>query len=311
MKQYFLVGLLALSTPTYAQERMSSEECVLSAQAVETLLGRPEGGDRGAAEADEEGWCVVHDLTLITDPRQSYRLDTLRWRAGGIERLIEDGLPPRSIEVIGKGGAVVAQTGDPVMDYLIGLLASTAESGFGFSVRWDGVQNSLMIEDLYVDISAGNRIEASARIDNVDLTDAQTIQTSFGSMGLSDLLITSDFSGWFEAYVALPLGMEVLESDGPPPEAQVALLKTQAADFLSEFPDTVLPDASEQALVEFINELPEPRGALRFQLDADPPIGAARMAPFALLGGEPTPEQIIDLGLEGVDLFVTWTPTGD
>ncbi|MCF2904506.1 hypothetical protein L0666_05865 [Octadecabacter sp. CECT 8868] len=309
MKQLFLVGLLAFSTPTYAQERMSSEECLLSVEAVETLLGLPVSGVH--AEADDEGWCAVQDLILKTDPRQSVRIDTLRWRAGGIERLLDDGLPPRSIEMVGEGFAVVPQTGDAVMDYLIGLQTSVAESGFGFLVRWDGVQNTLMIEDLYVDIYEGNRIEASARIDNIDLTDSQTIQASVGSMGLSDLLITSDFDGWFETFAAMALGAALLDSDGPSPERQVASLKTQAGEFLAEIPDTVLPDASEQALVEFIHALPQPRGTLRFQLDADPPIGAARMAPLALLGGEPTQQQIIDLGLEGVDLFVTWTPTGD
>jgi len=47
------------------------------------------------------------------------------------------------------------------------------------------------------------------------------------------------------------------------------------------------------------------------QLSASPTLSAARMAPFALMPSEPSMEQIVDLGLEGVTLLFTWTPMGE
>ena len=300
---------LTLATPAMAQDRMTTETCAQSFAAVEALAGLSSG--ISDIPTDDAGWCVLQDQSVIIDQYQGYSLRSLRWRASGVERLINDGLPPRSLDVVGQGFGIVAQTGDPVFDYLLSLQSAVAETGFGLSVRWDGVQNVVLVEDAHIDFFPGNRIEATARIDGVNLTDMATIQTSFGSMGLRDLSMKADFAGWFESYVALPLGMELLDSDGPGPEAQIAQLKEQALTLLETVPVALLPQASRDALGSFIIALPAPRGTLRLQGSANPPLGAARIAPLALLPANPTPEQIIDLGLEGVTLLFTWTPTGE
>ena len=154
------------------------------------------------------------------DQYSTLSLDMLRWRASDMVRVVDQGLPPRSLEVVGVGFAAVGQSGDPVLDYLLKLQSSVAESGFGLSVRWDGVQNAVFVDEAYVDFFAGNRIEATARIDGVNLTDQTTMQTNIGSMGLKDLVVTTQFSGWFETFVAVPMGSALLDSDGVAPETK-------------------------------------------------------------------------------------------
>lgn len=300
---------IALASPAVAQDRMTPETCTQSLATVEALAGLP--SSNAEITTNDEGWCLVENQTLTIDAYQAYSLASLRWRASGVSRLIEDGLPPSSLEVFGEGLSISPRTGDHVMDYLMGLQGAAAETGFGLSVRWDGVQNAILLDDAYFDFFPDNRIEFTARIDDVDLTDMATIQSSFGSMGLRDLSMKADFAGWFESFVALPLGTQVLDGDGPDPALQVTELKEQTVAFLQAVPVAVLPQASRDNLAAFIQSLPSPRGTLRLQLSASPTLSAARMAPFALMSSEPSLEQVVDLGLEGVTLLFTWTPTGE
>ena len=304
-----LIATLLLATPLAAQDRMTPEQCSASWAKVTTLLNTPDASIEPLV--DDEGWCLYEDADFAISTQQKFQLESLRWRASDIERFLEDDLPPRSFEVVGEGFSIVPFTGDPVFDYLFELQSYQQNSGFGLSLRWDGVQNEVFVDEAYFDFYPENRIEATARIDGVDLSDQSAMHLSIGKMGLRELNVASQFDGWFEIYVAMALGGELLDRDGDAPEVQVEALKEQAVEFVQELPDGVVPPVSRDALAGFINSLPQPRGTARLQLDADPSLGALRMAPFALLDAEPTMDQIVDLGLNGVTLLFTWTPTGD
>lgn len=309
MKRCLCAALMFCAGQVSAQERMEMSACQQGWAAVVPMI-TPDAPLPQMSVTDD-GWCLIDDLTLPMDLNSSFKVETFRWRASDMERVVEEGLPPRSLEIEGIGFAVSAQTGDPVFDYLLGLQSSAANSGFGLSVRWDGVQNAVFVDEAYVDFFVGNRIEATARIDGVDLTDQTTMQTSVGTMGLKDLIVTTEFAGWFETYVALPLGTGLLTEEGIAPEVQVENLQAQAIEIINNMPDSIVPSTSREELGAFILDLPEPRGTARLQLSANPPLGATRMAPFALLGREPTLDEIVELGLGGVALLFTWTPTGE
>jgi hypothetical protein len=306
MKHAFLAAILLLSTPAKAQERMTPAQCTGSWAALEALMGAPVG-DAGVV-ADDEGWCLILDGTFDINADTSFRLASLRWRASDIDRFIEDGLPPRTIEIVGKGIGVVAQFGDPVFDYLFGLQNAQPRAGFGLTVRWDGVQNAVLVDTAYVDLFAGNRIEATARLDGVNLTDRTTMQMSVGAMGLRDLSITSEFAGWFEAYIAMPLGTMLLDSDAGAPDAQVEALKGQAIEAVGQIPDAIMPQTARDALSAFVTSLPHPRGKAQLQISADPSLGAARLAQFAMLPDQPSTEKIVEPALNGVSVLFTWSP---
>jgi len=309
MKHAFLASILLLSSPATAQERMTPAQCTGSWTVLETLMGASVSD--ADVVADDEGWCLILDGTFAVHDDSRFRLASLRWRASDIDRFIEDGLPPRAIEIVGKGMEVVAQSGDPVFDYLFGLQNSQPRAGFGLIVRWDGVQNAVLVDSAYVDLFAGNRIEATARIDGVNLTDQTTMQMSAGTMGLRDLSMTSEFSGWFEANIAMPLGTMLLDRDAAAPVAQVEALKAQAIGTVGKIPDTIMPQTARDALSAFVTSLPHPRGTAQLQFSANPSLGAARLAPFAMLPSQPSTEQSVEQALNGVSVLFTWSPTGE
>ncbi|SMX37469.1 hypothetical protein [Octadecabacter ascidiaceicola] len=308
MRCYVFAALMVCAGQVSAQERMELSTCQYGWAAVVRLIASD--AQLQQISVTDDGWCQIDDLKLLAEPQTNFKVETLRWRASDMERFVEQGLPPRSLEIVGVGVSIAGATGDRNLDYLMGLQAAVPETGFGVFVRWDGVQNAVFVDEAYVDFSAENRIEATARVDGVDLSDQTAMQTSIGSMGLKDLVVTTQFSGWFETYLALPVGYGLLREDGPEPEIQVQELQSQVIEIIYNLPEEIVPGTSKEALGSFVQSLPTPRGAARLQLSANPPLGASRMTPFALMADTPALDEIVELGLDGVDLLFTWNPKG-
>lgn len=299
---------LFIATPLAAQDRMTQALCEGSWQGAAALFN--EARIEAEVRLDDENWCLVEAATIDVDTGTQVGLDHIRWRASDMARFAEDGLPPRALEVTARGIRVLPQTGDPVYDYLLGLQTrSGAGIGFDLSLRWDGLQDALLIDTATLTLDAANRIEISGRIDGVDLTDAASIQMSLGTAGLRDLLIKTQFDGWFETYVAVPLGVGVLRDDGVAPAAQVAALKRQAIEFIEALPEGIVPPTSRSALAAFITAMPQPRGAAQLQLSAQPTLSAARLMPLALRDPSSPLTETMGATLEGTTLLFSWSPT--
>ena len=307
MKYTLAAIAICAAAPVMAQDRMSLDQCVQSWDAVFGLTGLPIA--QLQVDVDSSGWCVIQEGTFAIEGASRIRVDSLKWRASEIDRLISDGLPPRSIEIYGESLGVLPQTGDAVYDYLLGLQTRETEVDFGVSARWDGVQNAVVVDEGYVVFDETNRIDVTGRVEGVDLTDMASIQTSVGTMGLKSLELKATFDGWFEDYLALALGVAVLTEPDVAPEVQVAGLQQQAVGFIAEFPDAVLPDVARDAVSAFIMDLPTPRGTLQVQLNADPVIGARRLAPLRFANAEQDQRDLLEIVLDGVRLLVTWSPT--
>jgi len=192
---------------------------------------------------------------------------------------------------------------------LLGIQMRQSQINFGLSARWDGVQNAVIIDNGHFEFDPTNRIDVTARINGIDLSDMAAIQTSAGTAGLRDLTIKSQFDGWSEAYLLTVVGVAVLESNGEPPDAQVATLKRQATDFIDEMPDDFMPEGSRLSLGGFINSFPSPRGAAQLQLSAEPTLGAARAGRFATLPADMTVADFVQAGLDGITVLFTWDPS--
>lgn len=306
MRNIITALMICTAAPVLAQDRMSADDCAHSWDAVLDMTGLPNAN--APIKVDPTGWCVIEGGAFDVAARSRLHMETLRWRASDIARFVEDGLPPRSIEVVGDGIHVLPLTGDRVYDYLFRMQSAHTDLGFGLIARWDGVQNAVFIDESYVDFGEGNRVDLTARIDGTDFTDSASIQTSLGTMGLQSLAVKSTFDGWFERYLALPIGVGLLSDATMSPEAQVAALQQEAIVFASSLPTEILPTVAQEALAAFITELPTPRGTLQLQLNADPVIGAARMMPLALTATDEDMAQVVARVLEGVRLLVTWSP---
>jgi len=302
-----IAALVLVAAPALAQDRMSQDQCTQSLAAIAALADLPAAPP--AVQVDDEGWCALADIALPFSPQNDLRLAALRWRASDVERLTNDGLPPRSFEIEGAGFGVTVETGDPVLDYLLGVQMAQSQMNFALSARWDGVQNAVIIDNSHFEFDDTNRIDLTARIDDINLTDMGSIQTSAGTAGLRDLTIKSQFDGWFEAYALLVIGVALLDSDGQEPETQVAALKLQAIEFINQMPDDFMPDASRTALGAFINSMPIPRGTAQLQLSANPTLGAMRAGRFAALSPSTKTAEFVQSGLDGITMLFTWTPT--
>lgn len=216
--------------------------------------------------------------------------------------------PPRSLEVYAEDMSALPQTGNDVYDYLIGLQTEDAGLGFGLSVRWDGVQNAVLVDEAYVVFNETNQVELTGRVDDVDLSDAASIQTSLGTAGIRNVSVKAEFDGWFESYLALPIGRGLLV-DGPvAPADQVAAMQQLAIDALAGFSEDILPVVGRDALSEFITAVPKPHGTLQVQVNADPVIGVARLSPLGFASADQDQAQLLAQVLEGVRLLVTWAP---
>ena len=304
-----LAAAALIAGPAAAQDLVTQSQCVQMLAGVHAMIdSEPQALD---VAVDNAGWCVATDIAISLDSNGTARLQSLRWRGSDLDRFVTQGLPPRSIEVIGEGFGVVPNIGDPVFDYLVSLQTANSDTEFGLKARWDGVQNVVVLEQAVVRFDDDNRIEASARIEGVNLTDFATIQASAGTVGLRDLTIRSNFEGWFETLIAMSIGPMVLQSSDVPPEAQVATLKQQASDMIAGLPDALMPEPSRVAAIAFVNDLPTPRGSVIVQVSADPPIGAVNFVPLLAGRGPVTVDQIVNTVLNNARLLVTWTPTGD
>jgi hypothetical protein len=284
--------------PATAQDRMTQDTCSQSWAATEALLGLPAAGP--VITVDVAGWCAMSDVTFGLAEDSDLRMRSLRWRGSDLARFVNDGLPPRALEIEAAGIAVMPLTGSAVMDYALAVQGGNSSLDARLSVRWDGVQNAVMVEAAEVLFDAANRVSATARIDGVNLTDRAAIEAS---AGLRDLTVKSEFAGWFEEKALLPLASALLREDGMPPAAQVEAFKVQAIGLLDSLPDTVLPTPSRDALSAFVQTLPAPRGSAQLQFTARPPFGVARAMPFMAVQGLPDAE-----AFEGTSLLFTWAP---
>lgn len=298
-----VAGLLA--GPAVAQDRMTAQECTDSWQTLASDISQVATAIPVSVDAD--GWCRIEDQTIALQPRNALRAEVVRWRASDIARFVDQGLPPRSLDVDITGVSISAKTGDPVFDYLFALQASRSNLALGLSVRWDGVQNTVTVDKAYIEFDATNRVGMTARIDNIDLTNLVSMQASAGAAGLSELSATVDFDGWFETHAALALGTALLQSGDVAPEAQVESLKTMAIDFVTQLPDATMQETSKTDVIAFVSTLPQPRGQLQIDAAASPPFGAARALPFAMIGDAGSIKGALEAALDGVNIRVAWT----
>lgn len=307
------LGLASLAGMAQAQDRMTLDTCKGSWEAAVPML---DAAFRGVSEAnpraDEAGWCVIEDVVFGNEYR-AYRIETLRWRGTDMRRLIDQGLPPRSLEIeIADARFAPMVAGSEVQSYLLGVQMYRTATDARLSLRWDGVQKALILDSLEIDFPGANRIEASARIDGVDLSDTAAIQMSLGNMGLSDLDLVIETNGLFENTLAMPLGALLLEEDDTPPEVQVRWWIGQVQEIVAQMSDDILPARSKAALVALLDEMPTPSGTLRLNLVLDAPIGAARLMP--LMNSFPVQDLSdprLAAVLEEITLVADWQPASE
>lgn len=111
--------------------------------------------------------------------------------------------------------------------------------------------------------------------------------------------------GLFEDYLLMALGSALLPPEGDR-EAAVRGVRADLSERIDDLPSKSVSKNSKAALRAMVAELPNPSGTLALSLRADPGIGPARVAGYAVTGVPELPADLWPL-FQGVTLDVVWT----
>lgn len=301
-----LAALLALGGPAVAQSlggpalcRAVWDDLTAGAAEVAILTGTVAGAEGGA--------CVIEDvrLDLPGEYVPDWQAARLRLSGAALPWLVGEPVTPDRLEIGIEGLHLVIQTGMAQMDYLYAAQARAQTIKAEVALAWDKAARTLSVETLDIDFPGDNRVELTAVVDGVDLSDAAAMQMSATGFALREADLTVRTHGLFEWYALMTLGPSVLPEEGDM-EAAVAELKSEAAEMVRALPTGTFAEASKTALVALIDELPNPAGTLTVAFRAANGFGPVRFMGYAVEGVPDTLAEAAPL-LEGVTVGIGWT----
>lgn len=309
MIRTFLALALVLGAPASAETGQAPAGKALCEAIWSDLSDRlaeifPVSGGTVGAMVDD--WCVIEQAVI--DMPGNYTPDwharQLRFRGTALPWLIGAAPVPDRLEVAVEGLALVIQTGDAQMDYLLAAQARANPVRADLVLSWDAAQRALSVERLEIGFPGANRLLLSARLAGVDLGSTGAMQMSVTSFAVTeaDLLVQSN--GLFERYLLMALGPVLLPREGDM-EAAAARLKADMAKVVDDLPEAFLAPASKAALTALVAELPNPSGTLTVTMRSVAGIGPARVMGYAMTGVPATLAEAAPL-LDGVTLDVGW-----
>ena len=301
-------GLLAvaLTGPAGAEGLAGQALCAAAwAQVSDGLTSL--GGVTSARVVQEGDWCVAESPVLDMGGQYvpDWHMDRLRFRGSALGWIAEGSTLPEGLEVAVEGLRLVVQTGDARMDWLFAAQSGPNRIDAEAALAWDPAAKVLRLEGFSVDFPGENLVQASALLTGVDLSSEGAMQMSATSFALTEFDARVTMHGLFEWYVLMALGPVVLPSEGDI-DAAVEGIRADLAAIVGDLPGSSFSDASKAALVALIAELPNPSGDLTLGVRAEPGIGPARAAGYALNG---VPQSVAEAApfLQGVTVDVGWT----
>jgi hypothetical protein len=299
--------LVFLAAPAAAQG-LSGHALCQAVWARVAEVGSALGPVSGTVAPPEGDWCVVRaprlDMPGLYMP--DWAADEVRFRGGALVWALEGGPPPDRLDIAVEGFALLVQTGQPLMDYLYAAQARAFPIRAEAALAWDAARRELVIERVAADFPGDNRLTLSARVAKVDLSSAGAAQMALTGFAVTEADLTIRTHGWFESYVLLPLGAQVM-TERPDMLAAEAAFKAEATALVDSLPDSAFDPASKSALRALVGELPNPSGTLTVALRSAAGVGPARLAPFALTGVPGSLAETAPLILDGVNFTIGWT----
>jgi hypothetical protein len=224
---------------------------------------------------------------------------------GGLQDLV-DGRAPERLDLRVSDLRLVVQTGDAQMDYLFAAQARANSIQVDLVLVWDKTARELLLERLEIDFPGENLVSLSAKAAGVDLSSTGAMQMSATSFAVTELDLTVQSHGLFEWYALMALGPMVLPREGDM-EAAAEALRADLGAMVADLPAATFPDASRQALLALIGELPNPAGVLSLSLRSDAGVGPARLMGYAMTGVPTSMDAAAPL-FEGVRISIGWEP---
>lgn len=294
-------GALAL---LLAGPAVADELCPAAWQSVTTALSA--FGAASGKVRQEGDWCLVQGAVLDLEGQYlpDWHLDRLRFRGSAVTWLVDGSSAPEGLEIVVEGLRLVVQTGNAQFDWLYAAQARASMIDAEVSLAWGAKARLLRLEGLSIDFPGDNRVDLSATLTGVDLSSTGAMQMSATSFALTEADLNVTTHGLFEGYLLMPLGSAFLPHEGDMAAAADAI-RTELITAVVALPPSSFSDASKDALLALIMQLPNPSGELTLSLRAAPGIGPARAAGYALVG---VPQSAADLEplFRGVTVDVGW-----
>ena len=301
MRMLALALALALPLPVVAQDRACDREW-----AAMTALSDLNDLSQGAVVAADD-WCEAWDLR-IGDPEGFgvvVAVDVLRWRGEGFDRLVDGtGLPTTLVAEV-EGLRAVPRFGDTVGDWVASVQSEGTGSDGRIDIVWDDATRVLEVREASLDLGLGNEGALTASIVGLDLMSIESLTTSVMSAGLTRMSAEVRVNGAFERYWLLPLATALIPYDTVDPAEEVKSLKLDGIEAIESFPDAIFPGETRAEMTQVVAALPHPRGVLRIEIAATPPLGVPRFASIGL-GLAPVTFETWWSSLEGVTAEVDW-----
>jgi hypothetical protein len=232
-------------------------------------------------------------------------MDRLRFRGSALGWIADGSTLPEGLEIVVERLRLVVQTGDARMDWLFAAQSRPNAIDGELSLAWDSTDKVLRLEGLSIDFPGENQVQASGVVTGVDLSSEGAMQMSATGFALTEFDARITTHGLFEWYALMALGQSLLPPDGDV-ELAAEDLRAEMRAAIGSLPGAVVSTESKAALVALVDELPNPSGDLTLALRAEPGLGPARLAGYALTGVPETMAEAAPL-FQGVTLDVDWT----
>ncbi len=255
----------------------------------------------------EDGWCVLHGLSVGDSPeaRMHVTADSIRLRGSGLERLAAPGLP-LSLDLEVAGVSVGPNVPDPVYAWAFEVMNRRNRISGGLSLTWDPEARRLQVTRAMADFPNANALSLTFTLDGMDLTAPAAAEASLAQAVLREAELVVETNGLFESYVLVPFGPQYLPAEGDI-EAAVAGMKAGAVAELDKLPPGLLAPGAREALVAAIGDLPAPSGTLTLTLGMEDNRLAA--AVVAAMDGGDAPDW--SKALAGSAVGASWVRTGE
>ncbi len=239
-----------------------------------------------------DGWC--HVPTFVPDTEaviKGFDFDQIEWRAEGLERVLEQSLPPTALAIRVTDADMLRKLGLrgdvdlPVIPMQIVLV-----------LRQNAKDRQLVIENLTISGPKGNEVSLRGVFHNVDLSSTAKMQISLGGANLRDVVLVATANRKLEPYLRPYIGKTFPERTRK---------RSAMIDKVAEWPDHSFPPETKRAVQQLIAVLPAPNGTLRVKVDTGAGLSAAIFVQTYVFG-EPV-DDMINRVLGGVVFNANWT----
>lgn len=271
---------LALSQQAAAFSAMERDDCKAAWQVVALMVDHNEAETHSVSE---DGWCQA--------PRSSIGDVNLEWRAEGIERVLQDKLPPTALTIRVSGIEILDVLGEPSRPHAPKLLVNVL-----VVLRENADKKQLMIETIEIAGPTENKVVLRGVLHDVDLSSHATMQVSIGRAKLGNLDLVATGNRKLAPFLQPYIGATFPERSRK---------RSAMIDKVSAWPDHNFPPATKRAVKQLIATLPAPNGTLRATLDTGAGLSiGVFIQTFVFGSGGKT---LLDNIIEKLVFHATWT----